>query len=385
MTAHIQIKKGIMYVVLTYYTTEGRKRKWISTGLKEKGNKMLVKKELDKYIDEYSYLETGQDPSEVIYSEYLTSWHEKRKDQIELSSWQAYSAVIDTHIKPYFEERKFTFNDMTPKNISEFYEYLSKHGNKRTGEGLATATIKKIASVVKLSLADARVNGLIELNPAVDLKVPRVKGQKQVKKVYMTKEEAQKVLDAFKDDPIQPIVYMALFYGLRKSEVLGLKWENVDFEENTFEIKSTLVKNITIIESDKPKTEESNAVFQMLPQVRKILLGRKAEQDEYRQIYGNTYKEKGYVFCHPDGRYYRPDGFTRSFQRKLKNAGLPPMRFHDLRHSAASVLFDLGWDIEKIKNWLRHRDIETTSNIYTHISKERKKLMAEELEDLYKL
>ncbi len=385
MTAHIQEKNGILQVVLTYYTHEGRQRKWISTGLKAKGNRMFVKKELDKYIDEYSYLETGNDPSEVIYSEFLTQWHEKRKEQIELSSWQAYSAVINTHIKPYFEEKKFTFKDMTPKNITEFYDYLSKHGNKLTGEGLATATIKKIASVIKLSLADARVLGIIETNPAIELKIPKVKGQKQIKKVYMTKEEAQKVLDAFKDDPLQPMVYMALFYGLRKSEVLGLKWENVDFEENTFEIRSTLVKNTTIIESNKPKTEESNAVFQMLPQIRKILLKLKAEQDEFKQIYGSSYKDKGYVFCHPDGRYYRPDGFTRSFQRRLKNAGMPPMRFHDLRHSAASVLFDLGWDIEKIKNWLRHRDIETTSNIYTHISKERKRLMVEELEDLYKI
>ena len=385
MTAHIQVKDGIMYVVLTYYTQNGRKRKWISTGLKEKGNKMLVKKELDKYIDEYSYLETGQNPNEVIYSEYLTSWHEKRKDQIELSSWQAYSAVIYTHIKPYFEERKFTFNDMTPKTIFEFYEYLSKHGNKRTGEGLATATIKKIASVIKLSLADARVVGLVETNPATDIKIPRVKGQKQVKKIYMNKTEAQKVLDAFKDDPIQPMVYMALFYGLRKSEVLGLKWENVDFNENTFEIKSTLVKNATIIEKDNTKTEESNAVFEMLPQVRKILLKEREKQDAQRELFGSTYLEMGYVFTMPNGRYYRPDGFTRMFQKRLEKAGLPSMRFHDLRHSAASVLFDLGWDIEKIKNWLRHRDIETTSNIYTHISKERKKLMAEELEDLYKI
>ena len=199
----------------------------------------------------------------------------------------------------------------------------------------------------------------------------------------MDKDEAQKVLDAFKDDPIQPIVYMALFYGLRKSEVLGLKWENVNFEEDTFEIKSTIVKNKTIIESDVTKTDESNAVFQLLPKFRKILLDLKAEQDGYREMFGNAYNDMGYVFCRPDGKYYRPDSFTRTFQRKLKNAGLPSMRFHDLRHSTASVLYDLGWDIERIKNWLRHADIETISNIYTHISKERKRLMAEEISDLY--
>ena len=117
----------------------------------------------------------------------------------------------------------------------------------------------------------------------------------------------------------------------------------------------------------------------------RYILKEREKQDAQRELFGSTYLEMGYVFTMPNGRYYRPDGFTRMFQKRLEKAGLPSMRFHDLRHSAASVLFDLGWDIEKIKNWLRHRDIETTSNIYTHISKERKKLMAEELEDLYKI
>jgi len=383
MSANIQVKKGYMYVVLSYTINGEWHHKWISTGLKAKGNRSLLKKDLDQYIAEYAYLETGENPEDIMFSEYLQKWHENRKDEIKLSSWEANDQNVKVHIVPYFEERKITFKDLTPKIISEFYDYLSKCGNHLTGGSLSTATIKKIASVIKLCLAQARIIGLIETNPSSEVRIPKVTGKKQVKKVYMNKDEAQKVLDAFKDDPIQPIVYMALFYGLRKSEVLGLKWENVNFEEDTFEIKSTIVKNKTIIESDVTKTDESNAVFQLLPKFRKILLDLKAEQDGYREMFGNAYNDLGYVFCQPDGKYYRPDSFTRTFQRKLKNAGLPSMRFHDLRHSTASVLYDLGWDIERIKNWLRHADIETTSNIYTHISKERKRLMAEEISDLY--
>ena len=176
---------------------------------------------------------------------------------------------------------------------------------------------------------------------------------------------------------------MTLFYGLRRSEVLGLKWENIDFEGNTFEIKSTIVRIKSIIHSDETKTADSNAVFELLPEFKDMLLELKAQDDENRSLLGSAYLDYGYAFCRPNGDFYRPDFISNKFSEVLKKAGLPHMRFHDLRHSAASVLYDLGWDIERIKSWLRHSDIKTTSNIYLHISKERRKIDAFELKDLY--
>ena len=95
--------------------------------------------------------------------------------------------------------------------------------------------------------------------------------------------------------------------------------------------------------------------------------------------YGAIYNKSEYIFTQPDGRLYRPDCVTRSFQRALKRHNLPEMRFHDLRHSTASILFDKGWDLESVKAWLRHADIETTSNIYLHISKGRKHLLYKDM------
>lgn len=372
-----------MYVVLCYSQNGIKKYKWIATGIREKGNKKLLKLQLDEYIKKYSYLEDDNPPEDVLFVPYLRKWLAEHKDSVAKSTGEAYEVVSNAHIFPYFEDKNLKLIDITPKVISDFYKYLHTSGNHRTGGGLSYSSIKKSATIIKSSLNDAYVLELIPTNPAVGVKVPKGAGEKHIKRVYKTANEAKAILKAFEGHELYPIVYMTLFYGLRRSETLGLKWANVDLEGNTFEIKSTIVRIKTIIHSDETKTEDSNAVFELLPEFTEILLELKAEQEENRRLLGSAYLDYGYVFCRPTGDFYRPDFISNKFSAVLEQAGLPHMRYHDLRHSTASVLYDLGWDIERIKSWLRHSDIKTTSNIYTHISKERRKIDAYELRDLY--
>lgn len=383
MTAFIKAKKGNLYVVLRYSIKGEWKQKWISTGLKDKGNRNQLKKRLDDYIREYAYLETGTDREDMLFLPFLRKWCDKHSTEVQPNSYESMVTNINAHIEPYFKEHNYRLDDITPLMISDFYDYLSTKGNHKTGEGLGSTSIKKISSILKQCFNAAFVLGIIKINPAAAVKVPKTKCEKAVKCVYMNKTDANKVIKAFDGHQLKPLVFMTLFYGLRRSEVIGLRWENIDFENSTFEIKSTIVRHRTLIEKDTTKTDDSAAVYEMLPQVSQILLDLKTAQDENRALFGNCYEENGYVFVWADGRFFKPDYVSNEFKKVLENAGLPPMRFHDLRHSTASILFDMGWDIEKIKCWLRHADIDTTSNIYLHISKERKKIMAEELKDLY--
>ena len=116
--------------------------------------------------------------------------------------------------------------------------------------------------------------------------------------------------------------------------------------------------------------------FPLLDDVREVLLKLKDKQSEYRRIFGKMYKESDYIFTWQDGRLYRPDYITDTFQKVLKKNGLPHMRFHDLRHSTASILHDKNWSLKDIQEWLRHADIETTGNIYTRITAKRKQIVA---------
>ena len=111
----------------------------------------------------------------------------------------------------------------------------------------------------------------------------------------------------------------------------------------------------------------------------------KATQEENRKLFGDTYRESDYVFTWPDGRLYHPQCVTDAFQKVLRDNGLPKMRFHDLRHSTASILYDKGWDLKDIQIWLSHADIETTGNIYTHITNLRKNILTKDIENPFHL
>ena len=381
MNAYIEEKKGYLYVKLTYNVNGERKFKTIATGLKAKGNKSLLKSKLDDYIRAYEYLETGCTEDEQTLMGYIDKYLNEHKDEIELSTYEAYTTVVEAHIRPYFGPKRLKLYEITPKTIADFYSYLHTSGNHRTGGGLSASSIKKSATVLKLSLNNARIVGLIDNVPTDGVKIPKGGGKKQPKKVYMNKDDAKKVLDVFKGHMLYPIVYMTLFYGLRRSEIIGLKWENIDFDNDTFEIKSTIVRCKSLIEKDRTKTDDSNAQYELLPRFKEILLNIKARSEGNKQLLGSAYQDRGYVFCWDNGDFIKPDYVSKTFKETITKAGLPPMRYHDLRHSTASILFDMGWDIEKIKNWLRHSDIRTTSNVYTHISKDRKKIMAKEIDD----
>lgn len=219
------------------------------------------------------------------------------------------------------------------------------------------------------------VYGYIESNPALSVRLRRSKHPYTDRTVMLTAEQAQTVLNACRGHIIYPAVVLALYYGLRRSEVLGLKWSAIDFERNEMRIEHTVVKSLTIEAKDSTKTDSSHAVYELLPDVREMLLEMKDKAP----------RGSDYVMVWEDGHLMRPDYLTRAFQKQLAKHGLPKMRFHDLRHSTASVLFDLGMSLEEVKNWLRHTDIETTSNIYLHYGRGRRKIISGAVSGIFKI
>jgi integrase len=202
--------------------------------------------------------------------------------------------------------------------------------------------------------------------------------------VFLTAEDAQKMLDAFQNEEIGPIIFVTLYYGLRKSEALGLRWQAVDFENDTITINHTVVGGSRIIRKDSTKSYCSQRTYQLLPDIKALLLRLKAQQEDYKHRLGSGYHENDYIFKNPNGVLYRPDSLTVRFKRALARHGLPQMRYHDLRHSTASILVDKGWDINSIKEWLGHADISTTANIYAHISHRKKVSLAKDIDKMLK-
>lgn len=384
MTAGLKEKNGRFYAVINYKDEGKYKQKWIALGLPVKNNKrkaeaMLVdiKKE---YEDRYS-MPIG----DILFTSYIARWLYKKKDFVELSTWEGYQIYAEKHIIPYFEPKKLSVRDVKPQHIKEYYEYKYRNGrlDGKPG-GLSIQAIIKHAIVLKEVFNEAVMDEAVLKNPAIGVKLP-AKRTTSVERVFLTEGNANEVLRAFDGHPLEALVYITLYYGLRRSEILGLRWSAVDFDRNTITINHTVVKNRTIVCKDRTKTESSKRTFVLLDDVRKVLINRKAKQEKDKEEYGSGYINSDYIFTREDGTLFRPDYITRGFQRVLKKHGLPQMRFHDLRHSTASILYDKGWDLKDSQAWLGHSSVDVTGDIYTHISEERKMRMAGALNSTFKL
>ena len=176
-----------------------------------------------------------------------------------------------------------------------------------------------------------------------------------------------------------PLVKITALYGLRRSEVLGLKWDSIDFMNGRVLIHHTVCKLGVKIEKDKTKTESSRRSFPLTEEAREIFLAAKAAEEENRRLFQKSYKTNDYIFKWSDGTPFAPDYVTHHFAKVLKQNGLPHIRFHELRHSCASLLLNNGFTLKDVQEWMGHSDIQTTANIYGHIDAARKQGMADKL------
>lgn len=380
MTGYVAERNGVYYVRLSYYDRNHKRRdKFISTGLSGRGAKKKATAMIEQLIEKYKYLEKSDHPAKM--ADYLIMWKNLRKSEVAETTYDGYHTYIDRHLVPYFRDLNLNIQDITAGHIFDYVNYLSNDGGRKDNKigGQSNTSIRKIISILRRVFDYAVLYGDININPATQVPLPKTTNKKDERQVFLTSEDAQKMLDAFQNEEIGPIVYVTLYYGLRKSEALGLRWQAVDFDANTITINHTVVGNGHIVRKDTTKTYTSRRTYELLPDVKTLLLKLKDQQDDYKRRLGSGYHMNDYIFKNPNGVPYRPDSLTRSFKRALARHGLPQMRYHDLRHSTASILVDKGWDINDIKEWLGHADISTTANIYAHISHRHKVSLAKSL------
>ena len=165
-------------------------------------------------------------------------------------------------------------------------------------------------------------------------------------------------------------------YGLRRSEVLGLKWDSINFASGIVTIKHTVVRFSTVVEKDSTKNASSFRSYPLTAEIKEILLQLKQQENENRKLFGKDYNESDYIFKWADGKPFAPDYVTRNFSQLLKKHNLRHIRFHDLRHSCASLLIANDFSIKDIQEWLGHSDIQVTANIYAHLDVKRKNNIA---------
>jgi integrase len=376
MTGSLQVKKDKYYIVLnTYDANHNRKIKWISTGLSVKGNKKRAEKMLREQLREYESQEKLV-KSDMLFSDAVRQWLSTAAIRVDAVTLQGYEALARVHILPYFDDLQIKLIDVDRQVLQKYIDEKYHHGRKDGKGGLSSASIRLHKNVLYQTLKEAVLNQLILSNPCEHVTLPPM--QRYESKFYSA-EQLNALLDAIKNEPIYPFIKVTAVYGLRRSEAVGLKWDSIDFDANTMTIKHTVCMAVKRFEKDKTKNSSSRRSFPLLPDIKKLLLEIKQQENENRKLFGKEYIPNDYIFKWEDGRPYSPDFVSHKFNRLLKAYGFSHIRFHELRHSCASVLISMGFNLKDVQEWLGHSDIKMTANIYSHLDVTRKKNIADKL------
>jgi integrase len=348
---HVRKGKKIGYRgAYTVHTAEGPKRRYVSGKTREDVRRKLAKAMSDR--DGGLIFDAGA----LTVGEYMDRWLKEVKDTVRQSTHERYGYTIGPHIKPALGRIKL--KDLTPAHARWFYR-------ERLDSGLAPATVHKLHVVLHKALKAAVSDGLIPRNPTASLKLPRIIREEIDP---LDQEEARRLLTAACGDRLEALYVLALNTGMRQGELLALKWEDVDLERSVLRVRRTLSRTDNAYVVGEPKTKKSRRTIRFTAGAAMALKVHLSRQLEEMERMGTLYQPGGLVFASTTGTIINPSNLrNRSFKPLLKHAGLRPIRFHDLRHTCATLLLSKNVNPKIVSEMLGHSSIAITLDTYSHV------------------
>ena len=378
--ASIQTKSGRLYAVIQVKTGKTTKPVWRALGLDEGTAKSTVNKRFREVVAEFEeeyaeMLEKSNRPnSEIPIYEYMHEFLERIKPNIQYNTYVSYNNMVEGKIKRYFEENPhLTIGNITAKEIEKFYTHLFSFEVKAN-------TVIHYQAILHKAFKQAFKDDLIIANPFDKVTRPK---KNEFQGSFYSKDEMQKLLELTKDDPIYPAILIAGTMGLRRSEALGTRWSRIDWDAHTILLDTKVIEK-TVDGKKAPvpvelmKNKSSKRTMVIPDMAYEMLKEQKARQDIYRDMFGKNYNHEfdDYVCVNPMGTLLKPDYVTEHFRLLLKENGMRHIRYHDLRHTVASLLINNGVPLMHVSDYLGHKDIQVTANIYGHLDKTSKEISA---------
>ena len=384
LSGSVQEKKGRLYLVYSHFDPLRREKKpkWKAMKLDVGEKKSVVEKRKREMLTEleekeFRLREGYADPDCYPMVEFFNEWLDRvHVHRVQASTFTSYKSMLNGKIARFFGE-KFTLGDIRKSAIEEFYDSLRADGDSER-------TVQHYGAFLCTACEYAVRREIFDFNPMI--RVERPKAEKFTASFYK-EDEIRLLIRLAEGDPIYIPVVLAAYYGLRRSEALGLSWDSVDFEEKIIYIrqKATEVSEggkIKVRISEVMKTDSSVRTLPLIPEVEEILLRHKARQEENRRMFRRGYSREfiDMVCVNAVGELLRPDYVSTHFQCLLKKFGLRKIRFHDLRHTCASLLLSQSVNMKVIQMWMGHSSMKTTFDIYAHLDVSAKKDAARILE-----
>lgn len=327
---------------------------------------------------------TFVEPTRVTVSQWLDVWLQKyKKPELRPTTFDSYETMIRVHLTPAIGALQL--KDLRSDQLQHLY-------NEKTKAGLSATTVRYIHTVARMALAQAVKNGLVPRNVAEATTRPR-----QVKKDIqpLTLEQVSLLFKTIEADRLFPAICLEFNTGLRRGELLALRWQDINLKDETLTVRQGLVrvtnhgahdgKRKTALVFQEPKTSSSRRTIPLSEEVLAELKRWKSRQAQEKLQLGQGYQDIGLVFCQENGTPLEPRNFTRRFAVMLQRAGLPNIRFHDARHTFATLMLELGEPARVVQQILGHSKIAMTLDTYSHVSLDMERKAAARLTEALKL
>jgi integrase len=356
-----------------------RKRgsKWcivVDTGRDEQGKRkqrwhsgFATKREAQTALTEIlSRLQTGAyiEPSKLTVSTFLRQWLAAKASTIRPSTLASYRAELENHVMPRIGA--IAVQNLAPASLTALYGELQRTGRRSGKGGLSARSVGYIAMIVRQALADGVRWGQLMRNVADFADPPRPGAPFRDLRTW-TATEARSFLDAVAADRFYPAFLLAASTGMRRGEVLGMRWRDVDLDAARLSVSQSLVSVRYRLTFSEPKTARGRRSIALDPVTVAALRALRKRQLEERIALGGDWPPHDLLFTSHDGAPIHPDYLSELFHRRLKAAGLPRIRFHDLRHTWATLALANGVHARVVQERLGHANVATTLNIYSHV------------------
>jgi integrase len=365
MRGHVA-KKGDRYYVVIYEgvdpATTKKRYRWHLAG-STRGDADRLLNELVRQVHDGDYVP----PDKITFGEYLTQrWLPTKKSQLRASTYNSYSNNVNVHVIPALGP--IPIRRLRPEDLDSFYAELLANGRK-TGKpgGLAPKTVRYIHLILRKALADAARKGTVPRNVALLADPPKLSAAPRAEMRTWTAVELQSFLELSHEHRLYSAWFLAAHTGVRRGELLGLRWRDVDLTTSRLSVRQALVSVAYDAQFSDVKTGAGRRTIDLDEPVLVVLRAWRRKQAEERLLLGPDYKESDLVFTRADGAPLHPDYFRQAFERFVKKTALPKIRFHDLRHTHASLLLQAGVPVKVVSERLGHANAAFTITVYQHV------------------
>src|SRR5919112_1843037 len=360
-------KDGRWEAKYTAHTAEGPKRRGLYGKTRKEAADKLTRALADR-ASGYTF-----DTENIAVGEYLDRWlNDSDQDSVRTSTYERHEQIVRLHIKPAIGRVKLS--KLTPAHVQGLYR-------DKLDSGLSPGTVQKIHAVLHKALSQALRWGMVPRNPADAVTAPRPTPEEMRP---LSPDEAHKLMEAAHGDKLEALYILAVQTGMRQGELLALKWGDVDLNRGVIHVRRTLVRNRGRIALGEPKTKKSRRPVNLTSVAIEALKAHLEQQLEDIERLGDLYRDDGLVFTSGVGTLINPSNLRRrSFAPLLQRAGLPQIRFHDLRHTCATLLLSRNVHPKYVQELLGHATVAITLDTYSHMIPGMGNHTARAMEDIF--